>query len=166
MPSLTTLAVLVPINDLALVSRLASLRSSVAATRPPTLTSAPGPNRMPFGLIRKTWPLAFRCPRICVPLVSKMRLTAIALDDGCTKSTVCCGAMLKVAQLSDSVGLSCVMVVTAPDCAMRPLPAITFPPKGSPACTKVAPSNRVAAISARPACLPRPRVFSATGIQT
>jgi hypothetical protein len=45
--------------------------------------------------------LAFKWLRITLPLGSKMRLTAIAAAFGCTKSTVACGPILKVCQLSE-----------------------------------------------------------------
>jgi hypothetical protein len=68
-------------------------------------------------------------------------LTAIALADGCTKFTVSCGAMLKLVQLNESFGLRCVIVVRAPDWTMLPLPAVTCPPEGPPACANDASSR-------------------------
>ncbi|MNY29499.1 hypothetical protein D3C86_1635450 [compost metagenome] len=55
---------------------------SVEATRPPTLTEAPLPNRMPLGLTRKTLPLADRLPRIADGSVPTTRLSATALELG------------------------------------------------------------------------------------
>ncbi len=171
-PWLTMLPVPLPLNERVLPFRLASLTSSVEATRPPTLTCAPCPNTMPFGLIRNTCPLAFNWPRIWLPLVSKMRLTAIAEADGCTKSTVSCGAMLKVFQSSDKFWLPCLMVVVLPDWLMVPVPDTTCPPVGPARANgemKVtAVSDKAAAASLRRALLPplpRPRVISATATQ-
>jgi hypothetical protein len=44
-----------------------------------------------------------------------MRLIAIALDEGCTKSILCCGAMLKLCEVSASVALDCSIVVVLPE---------------------------------------------------
>ena len=158
------LAVPLPLNKRALPLRLASFKSSVLATSEPTLTCAPWPNRMPLGLIKYTCPLALRCPRIWLPLVSTMRFTAIALAEGCTKFTVSCLAMLKLCQLSDRFWLDCVMVVVWADCTILPAPETTCPPTGA-ACAKLAVSDRAAATSLRLEPLPRPRADSATATQ-
>ena len=54
----------------------ASLIPMVEATSPPTFTWAPWPNRMPFGLIRKTWPLEFRLPMITDASAPSTRFSA------------------------------------------------------------------------------------------
>jgi hypothetical protein len=56
--------------------------SSVEATNPPTFTWEPLPNKIPFGLIKYTWPLASRCPRISLPLPPEIRFTATADAEG------------------------------------------------------------------------------------
>ena len=89
-----------PLKLFALPTKDSSLRSRVEATRPPTSTWAPLPNTMPSGLMRYTWPLAFKCPRIWLPPAPTMRFTATALADGCTKVTVSSGAMSKLCQLT------------------------------------------------------------------
>src|SRR5262249_3870111 len=119
-------------------------------------------NRIPFGLMRYTCPLAFRCPRIEVPLLPRMRFTAMALAEGCTKSTVSWDPMLKLCQLSDRFWLDCRIVVMLPDWEMLPAPATTWPP-GGPACATTAPSDRAGATSLLLAHLPLARVVSATG---
>jgi len=44
-----------------------------------------------------------------------MRLIAIALDEGCTESTLCCGPMLKLCEVSASVGLDFSIVLVLPE---------------------------------------------------
>ena len=53
--------------------------SSVEATRPPTLTLAPLPNKMPLGLTRNTLPLALSEPRKLVGSEPSTRFKATAL---------------------------------------------------------------------------------------
>src|SRR5580692_4314314 len=110
--------------------RLESLTSSVEAMRPPTFTSAPLPKMIPFGLIKYTWPLASKCPRISLPLLLEMRLTATADADGCRKSTVACEPMLKLSQSIATSALDCLMSVVLPTWVMLALPDTTFPPSG------------------------------------
>ena len=101
-----------------------------------------------------------------MPLVSRMRLTAIAAADGCRKSTVSCGATLKLFQLSDRWWLDCRMVVVAPDCVMLPVPETSDAPTG--AAWPVAAyngSDSDSATSLRIDALPRPLADSATAIQ-
>ena len=74
--------------------------------------------------------MAFNCPRIRVPLVSKMRLTATDVLEGCTKLTVSCARILKLCQSSDNCWLDCVTVVVASDCVMAPVPEDISPPVG------------------------------------
>jgi hypothetical protein len=99
-----------------------------------------------------------------VPLLPVIRLTAIELAEGCTKSTVSFGAMLKLAQVSESTGLVCVTVVREPDCPIWPDPETTWPPRGAASVSPAA-SDMAAASSVFAEPLPRPRVVSATGTQ-
>src|ERR1700722_7602644 len=164
-PSLTTLAVLAPLKVRELPLSVRSLRSKVEATSPPMLITAPLPKRMPFGLIRYTCPLALRCPKICVPLVSKILLIAMASADGCRKFTVSCGAMLNVFQSSERFVLVWWMVVVRPDWETLPTPEMIWPPLGA-ACAKGPQSNTAAARKLLPDVdLRRVRVVSATAIQ-
>ena len=151
-----------PANVRALPLRLASFKSSVDATMPPTFTWAPCPNRMPFGLIKYTCPLALRWPSIWLPLVSKMRFTAIAPAVGCTKLTVSCAPMLKLFQFNARFWLDCVIVVVAPDVAMLPTPDASCPPAGAASAAPAALMASATDASFRLALLPRPRDFSAT----
>src|SRR6266404_2643708 len=59
----------------------------VVAKRPPTSTDALGANSTPFGLVRKTWPLAVRRPKISDGLFPRTRLSAIAEELGWAKLT-------------------------------------------------------------------------------
>ena len=93
-----------------------------------------------------------------------MRLTAMALAEGCRKFTVSCGAMLKLFQKSDRFWLDCLMVVVTPDWEMLPEPAATCPPFGA-AWARAAQSDRAAAISLRLDRLPRPRANAATATE-
>jgi len=45
---------------------------------------------------RPTSPLALMCPKISEPLLPEMRLTAIAVAEGCRKLTVSCDPTLKL----------------------------------------------------------------------
>src|ERR1700683_5115693 len=164
-PSLTTLAELVPLKVRESPPAVRLLRFSVEATRPPMLTTAPFPKRMPFGLIRYTCPLALRWPKICVPLVSKILLIAMASAEGCRKSTVSCGAMLNVFQSSERFVLVWWMVVVRPDWEMVPAPEMICPPLGA-ACATGPESNTAAVRKLLPdGDLRRLRVVSATAIQ-
>ena len=82
LPRFTTLAVLEPLKLLRVLPIEASSGFRVEASRPPTLICASRPNSTPLGLISQTWPLALILPRIWLPCVSKIRLTARALADG------------------------------------------------------------------------------------
>jgi hypothetical protein len=86
--------------------------------------------RVPFGLIKYTWPLASKCPRIWLPLVLEMRLTATADAEGCRKSTFSCEPMLKLSQSIATSALDCLMSVVLPTWVMLALPDTTFPPSG------------------------------------
>src|SRR3984957_14612278 len=98
--------------------------------RPPTFTPPPLPKMMPFGLIKYTWPWASKCPRIWLPLVLEMRLTATADAEGCRKSTLACEPMLKLSQSIATSALDCRMSVVLPTWVMLALPDTTFPPSG------------------------------------
>ena len=63
-PKFTTLPLPVPLKLRLWLPKLASLKSSVDATKAPTLICAPGPNSTPLGLIKYTCPLAFSRPMI------------------------------------------------------------------------------------------------------
>src|SRR5579859_346812 len=56
----------------------AVLMSWVLATRPATSRLAPGANRMPFGLIRNTWPLAVMLPKMLEGLEPITRFSTMA----------------------------------------------------------------------------------------
>jgi hypothetical protein len=70
---------------------------SVEATRPPTFTCAWGPKRTPFGLSRKTVPVALSMPLMRLGLASKIRLSARP-PTGWTKLVTSLGAMLNCDQ--------------------------------------------------------------------
>ena len=56
-----------------------SAMSKVVASRPATSTSAPAPNTMPLGLIRKMLPLAVSAPLICDTVSPVTRLSVTSL---------------------------------------------------------------------------------------
>src|SRR6266850_8174516 len=98
---------------------------SVLATRPPpTLTLAPGANRMPFVLTRNTWPLAVSDPKISEAWLPTTRLSATEETFGCTKLTASEGAMEKPSQLRIAFGeLWLIRIVCAFGCEMLAEPA-------------------------------------------
>ncbi len=102
----------------------------VEATRPPTFTWALGPNRTPFGLTRKTLPLAVRFPRMLEGSGPVTRLRATALLLGWAKRTVSPWAMLKPCQLITAFWLDWVTVRSAPRVDTLAAPAATEPPVG------------------------------------
>src|SRR3989442_7749998 len=59
----------------------------VVAKRPPTSTEALGAKMTPFGLVRKTWPLAVMRPKISDGLVPVTRFSAMAEELGWLKLT-------------------------------------------------------------------------------
>src|SRR5512135_2897773 len=95
-----------------------------------------------------------------------MRLTAMALAEGCTKFTVSCAVVLKLCQLRERFWLDWLMVVVLPDWLMLPLPAVTCPPVGAAsAAGTMRTSANAPAIRLHPEPdLPRPLAFSATAI--
>jgi len=68
-----------------------------------------------------------------------MRLIVVALDEGCTNSSLCCGLMLKLREGSVSVGLDFTIVAVLPERAMQPEPATI--------CPRVGPTNATPALS-------------------
>ncbi len=110
--------------------KLASVMFSVDATSDPTLTDAPLPNRMPFGLTRNTLPLADRLPKIPEGLGPSTRLSATELLLGWMNWTASPAAMPKLCQLIAVFWVVCVMVVLTPLVAMPAPPAATTPPAG------------------------------------
>src|SRR3954470_9022147 len=136
-PRLTTDARLAPLNASRPAMKSASLIDSVEATRPPTFTDAPLPNRMPLGLTRNTRPLAERLPKIADGSAPSTRLSATELLVGCLNCTDSPAAMPKPCQLMVVFALPCVMVVVLPLVVMVAVPAATTPPDGA-ACSPVA----------------------------
>ena len=108
-----------------------SVMLRVLATRPPTLTDEPWPNRMPYGLTRNTLPFADRFPKILDGSEPSTRLSATELLPGCTKVTASDLPILKVCQLIATFGVDWVMVVADVRLLMAALPAVTTPPAGS-----------------------------------
>ena len=54
----------------------------MVAINPPVLTDAVGENKMPLGLDKNTWPLAFNVPKICDGFDPRTLFNATELDDG------------------------------------------------------------------------------------
>src|SRR5450830_1157622 len=103
----------------------------VEATKPPTLTEAPLPNKMPFGFTRNTLPLAVKLPRMLDGSAPSTRLRTTELLLGCTKRTASPDAMLKLCQLMAAFCVDWLMVVLPATVLMLAPPAATTPPKGS-----------------------------------
>ena len=119
----------------------------------------------PLGLMSQTWPLADRRPRICEPLTSAMRFTAMAAAPGWTKLTLSCAATLKLLQLSSAVGLACWTVVVAPLRVTVAVPATTLASCGAE-WARASDSESAVAVSTRARRdLPWPRAFSAQATQ-
>ena len=108
----------------------ASLRFSVDATSPPTLTCAPWPNSTPLALIRNTLPFAVRLPMITDGSPPITRLSATEFASGWTKSTRCPRAMLKLSQLIAAALVDCATVTEPAPLVIVALPATTLPPTG------------------------------------
>ena len=163
LPRFTTPAVLEPVKLLRALPMEASSGLRVEASRPPTLIWASLPKITPLGLISQTWPLALILPRIWLPWVSKMRLTANALADGWTKLTVSLLATLKLCQLMESLSLAWLIVVVLPFALMLPLPPTSCPPWGAapaPSLRLSKPATSAALSSGVALLLPRPRASS------
>ena len=120
--------------------KLASEMFSVEATKPPTLTDAPRPNRTPLGLTRKTLPLADRLPKMPEGSGPSTRLSATELLPGWAKRTASFGAIPKLCQLRITLPVDCVIVVRAPLVTMPALPATTTPPAGAACALPAKPS--------------------------
>src|SRR5436190_11023954 len=104
---------------------------SVVANSPPTSTDAPGANSTPPGLVRNTWPLAVRRPKISDGLVPMTRFSATAEELGWLKFTHALEPMEKVSQFRIAFCVYwsiCSLLV--PD-EMVALPDVTVPPVGS-----------------------------------
>src|SRR5438045_5111114 len=104
---------------------------SVVAKSPPTSTEALGANSTPFGLVRKTWPLEVRRPKISDGLVPVTRFSATEEALGWLKLTQ---ALEPIEKLSH-----CRIALLVPwsTCSLFglyvsvALPAVTRPPVGS-----------------------------------
>ena len=103
----------------------ALLMDNVEATRPPTLTCEPAPNRMPLGLRIKTWPLAVRLPSRVLALLPVMRLSAIAWALGWTNTSASLEAVESLVQSMARRWLAWLMVVVVPEVLTLPAPAVT-----------------------------------------
>src|SRR5678815_3689766 len=104
---------------------------SVVANRPPTSTDAPGANSTPLGLVRNTWPLAVRRPKISDGLFPSTRLRATADELGWLKLTHALEPIEKLCQFRIAfcdVWSICSLLVLD---EMLALPAATLPPVGS-----------------------------------
>src|SRR5579872_1121864 len=117
----------------------ALLMSRPLANSAATFTLALRPNTMPLGLIRNTWPLAVRVPKIWLGFWSKMRLRAAEDCDGCRNCTVWLAPMLKLDQLMIS-WFDCwlICVLFAFGAVMVPRPPTTCPPWGLASTLEVA----------------------------
>lgn len=100
---------------------------SELATSPPTSTMEPAPNSTPWGLIKNTWPLAFRWPRICEPSLPVTRLSATDDAPGWRKLTWAFLPILNVSHVAIRRSLPWFTVRTLPLLVMVPLPATTWP---------------------------------------
>ena len=147
MPRLMTAPLPAPVKTWFPDIKLASLMLIVDATRPPTLTDEPLPNKMPLGFSRNTVPLEVRLPIITDGSAPNTRFNATELLPGCTNCTEWSAPMLKLCQLITAFELDCVMVVLLPACTMFALPAATTPPVGEIDCAfaAVAIANNMAA---------------------
>src|SRR5450830_1517311 len=102
----------------------------VEATRPPTFTDEPLPNRMPFGFTRNTLPLAVKLPRMLDGSAPSTRFRVTELLLGCTKRTASPEATLKLCQLMTAFCVDWLMVVLPAAVLMLAPPAATTPPAG------------------------------------
>src|SRR5438128_12514121 len=104
---------------------------SVVAKRPPTSTEALGAKSTPFGLVRKTWPLAVMRPKISDGLLPVTRLSAMAEELGWLKLTQALEPIEKLCQLRIAELVLCVTCMFDPEVEMVAAPAATDPPVGS-----------------------------------
>ena len=109
----------------------ASVMFRLEATRPPTLTDAPLPNRMPFGLTRNTLPLAIKVPRMLDGSDPSTRFSATELLFGWTKRTDSPAATLKLCQLIAALWVDWLMTRLPGTPPMVALPAATTPFAGA-----------------------------------
>src|SRR5438093_2377208 len=104
---------------------------SVVAKRPPTSTAALGAKSTPFGLLRNTWPLAVRRPKISDGLLPRTRLSAIAEELGWLKFTQAFEPIEKLFHSRIAFWLAwSTCILFAPGREMVALPAVTWPPVG------------------------------------
>ncbi len=108
-----------------------SSMSRVDAIRVLTSTWALLPNRMPFRLIRYTWPLAVRRPLMTLGSRVWMRLSATADDEGWLNCTPWPAPILKVCQSSVALRSICWMSMSVPPLTMRGSRAPCQRPPGS-----------------------------------
>ena len=141
LPWLTTELLPAPVKANRPAMKLLSLIPKVEATRPPTLTAAVLPNKMPFGFSRKTLPLADKLPKILEGSLPTTRFSATELLPGWTNCTVWPAPIPKLCQLMTVLALDCVMVVALPLLVMFATPAATTPPTGEACAT--APKARI-----------------------
>ena len=108
-----------------------SLMLRLEATRPPTLTLAPGANSTPEGLTRKTRPLAFSEPKMLEGLFPKTRLKRLDWLLGWEILTVSPLPMPKEFQLMIAwFDPWFIFICVAEGEAMTACPAATCPPVG------------------------------------
>src|SRR5262245_33913531 len=103
--------------------------SSEVATRPATLTCAPGPNSTPFGFTRNTLPFEVSAPWMSEPDGPTTRLSTVEDDEACWKRVVSLAPMLKPCQLM-IVPLELVTVSVLPELLKVALPDTTVGPLG------------------------------------
>src|SRR5260221_13069298 len=103
----------------------------VVAKGPASSTDALGANRTPFGLERKTWPLAVRRPKISDGLFPRTRLSAIAEELGWAKFTQAPQPIEKVSHCRIAFWEYWSIGSLLPLAGIAPLPAVTLPPVGS-----------------------------------
>ena len=105
--------------------------SSVEATSAPTLTEAPLPNKTPFGLTRKTLPLADRRPRMLDGSEPSTRFSATESLPGWMKRTASFVPILKLCQLITTFCVLWLMTVVPAPVLMAAVPDLTTPPTGA-----------------------------------
>ena len=109
----------------------ALLICSVDATKEPTLTCAPGANKIPAGLTMNTRPLACNAPMICVTLPSMTRFSKAAWLFGWKILTRSLAPMLNDCQLMIAFCDCWRIAISAFFCAISAAPAATCPPCGN-----------------------------------
>src|SRR3954468_14306058 len=110
------------------------LMSRLEATRPPTLTWAPGANITPDGLTRKTWPLALSEPKMDEAPLPMTRFSATDAAPGCTNCMDWPAPMLKLCQLSTALSLAWLTTMALAEGVLTlAWPATTCAPSGNAA---------------------------------